>query len=88
MPPAGLSKPLDPEEIALLDDDQKMNYRKWIGKYEASLKAFKERHKKGVRTIYSINDAQKMLEGTYHMLEDNEATIVMNINKANAQSPG
>ena len=60
LPAGGLSEPLKPDEIHALDEDQKLIYSKWKGKYEAALRMLKKQKNDttSYQRNYTIEEAQ------------------------------
>lgn len=57
-----------------LDKDQQLIYSKWKGKYEASMRMLKKQKQDptNVHKNYSLEDARKLLAGTFYEQEDDD----------------
>lgn len=77
IPPTLLTKPLPPELINRLSEDEKRLYQIQKGKYDAYLRILekkKQTHDHPTAKVFSLADSEKLMQGRHHEddLQDDE----------------
>ena len=70
LPKCLLSKPLGPEKVELLSEEEKRTYNFQKNKFEAMQQKIKKMTRKPAETIITLEDARKLIQGNYHEDED------------------
>ena len=76
IPPNLLSKPLPAATFLLLNDEEKRSYNIQKNKHEASLKKVGNMPTHPTIRRFTIEEAQKMAEGTFHNVDGEDETII------------
>lgn len=69
IPPTLLTKPLPPELINRLTEDEKRLYQIQKGKYDAYLRILekkKQTHDHPLDRVFSLQDTEKLMQGKHH----------------------
>lgn len=68
IPPTLLTRPLAPEKINLMNDDEKRLYQIQKGKYDSYVRAMEKRSAQGenpANRIFTLKDIDKLMEGKH-----------------------